>query len=221
MRCHDLKCWPGPYEDVIAGRKTYEIRKDDRGYLVGDLLRLREWNPTGECDGRSDGMYTGRETLARVVHRTTGGAWGLPADLCVLGIEIDDEVGRPKALLAAPPPSPGREALRNADDAFARGNPAMSNKAPTPTRTIIERHPIAVASHPVILVPAGAEPLHVGVYESQPHVWCRVDPDAPLVGMRLRMAWDGEDAGPGVGRYVGSFGFLGNVHHVFTEVTDV
>lgn len=49
---HDLKTWPQPFAAVRAGRKRFEYRKDDRGFGVGDLLRLRKWDPkTGEYSG--------------------------------------------------------------------------------------------------------------------------------------------------------------------------
>ena len=94
MRTHELKTWPEPFAAVLSGAKTYEIRKDDRGYMVGDVLVLKEWEPEEEWVGGHRMMpqagydgYTGR-TLRRVVtYKTPGGSFGLPADLCVLGIK--------------------------------------------------------------------------------------------------------------------------------------
>jgi hypothetical protein len=45
MTTHRLKTHPGPFADVEAGRKQFEIRKDDRGFAVGDVLVLEEWSP--------------------------------------------------------------------------------------------------------------------------------------------------------------------------------
>lgn len=56
---HELKCWPEYFTEVIAGRKPFEIRKDDRGFWYGDTLYLREWHPTEE-------RYTGRECKFKV-----------------------------------------------------------------------------------------------------------------------------------------------------------
>jgi hypothetical protein len=72
-RIHELKTWPEFYERIISGEKTFEVRKDDRGFRVGDVLRLREWrrlsiDPTY-------GSYTGRETLRPVTYVLSG--WGL------------------------------------------------------------------------------------------------------------------------------------------------
>ena len=41
---HELKILPKYYEAVLMGNKTFELRKDDRDYRVGDTVRLYEWN---------------------------------------------------------------------------------------------------------------------------------------------------------------------------------
>jgi hypothetical protein len=57
---HELKTWPEYYSAVLEGTKTFEYRRDDRGFKVGDVLHLREWVPsTG---------YTGREMRRRVAY---------------------------------------------------------------------------------------------------------------------------------------------------------
>jgi len=87
-RVHILKCWPESFRAVVAGTKRHEIRKDDRGYEVGDVLTLREYEPTGVP---SIGMFTGSVARVRVTYKTPGGSWGLPADLCVLSVEPCEE----------------------------------------------------------------------------------------------------------------------------------
>lgn len=42
---HELKTWPVHFDRVVDGSKTFEVRKDDRGYQTGDTLVLREWDP--------------------------------------------------------------------------------------------------------------------------------------------------------------------------------
>lgn len=59
MTEHELKSWPIYFRDVAAGIKTFEIRINDRGFVVGDVLRLREWDPDTK-------FYTGREVRRRV-----------------------------------------------------------------------------------------------------------------------------------------------------------
>ena len=86
-RVHDLKAWPEPFAAMLSGRKTYEIRRDDRSFMVGDELRLREWDPSPWSGTLSSARgYTGRELRGLIVHKSHGGTWGLPSDLCVLGV---------------------------------------------------------------------------------------------------------------------------------------
>lgn len=46
MKTHELKCHPHFFAAIADGRKTFEIRRDDRHYQVGDLLALREYDPS-------------------------------------------------------------------------------------------------------------------------------------------------------------------------------
>ncbi|WP_370840611.1 DUF3850 domain-containing protein [Phascolarctobacterium faecium] len=39
------------YEDVVSGKKGFELRKNDRGYKQGDSLKMLEFK---------DGKHTGR-----------------------------------------------------------------------------------------------------------------------------------------------------------------
>lgn len=70
MSEHTLKTWPTHFHEVLAGRKTFELRKDDRGYQPGDTLVLAEWDPDTE-------RYTGRRCTAAVSHLLRGGQFGL------------------------------------------------------------------------------------------------------------------------------------------------
>lgn len=62
MKVHELKILPEYFEQVFAGEKTFEIRKDDREYQTGDLLHLKEFDVDG---------YTGKSVLVRVTYITT------------------------------------------------------------------------------------------------------------------------------------------------------
>lgn len=42
---HVLKTDPAMWTRVMAGEKTFELRKDDRGYQSGDVLHLYEFRP--------------------------------------------------------------------------------------------------------------------------------------------------------------------------------
>ena len=52
MTIHELKCWPEYFEALWDGKKTFEIRKDDRGYQVGDYLVQREYDLNSGYSGR-------------------------------------------------------------------------------------------------------------------------------------------------------------------------
>lgn len=79
---HELKCWPPWFQDVLEGRKTFEVRRDDRGYREGDTLLLREWDPEAKA-------YSGRNLRVRVTYLLRG-APGMPGGMCVMGIERED-----------------------------------------------------------------------------------------------------------------------------------
>ena len=77
MKTHELKTHPPHFEDVHSGAKRVDVRKDDRGFSVGDVLVLREFCPAAYtyagmlCEAR----YTGRVCEVRVTHvlRDIGG----------------------------------------------------------------------------------------------------------------------------------------------------
>ena len=66
MAHHDLKIWPEFFVPIVAGEKTFEVRRDDRQYREGDTLMLREWNLVAE-------RYTGRTTTVTVTYVARGG----------------------------------------------------------------------------------------------------------------------------------------------------
>lgn len=83
-----MKTWPEPFQALWDGLKPYEIRDDDRGYMVGDLLELREWDPAPDAHSAQRG-FTLRQIEATVTYKTPGGVWGLPHGLCVLGLRFE------------------------------------------------------------------------------------------------------------------------------------
>lgn len=58
---HELKTWPDYFNHLVDGTKTFEYRRNDRGFKVGDVLYLREWEPLFE-------RYTGRELRRPVTY---------------------------------------------------------------------------------------------------------------------------------------------------------
>ena len=75
---HELKILPQYFDDVASGKKSFEIRKADRDFKVGDFLILKEWE---------GGMYTGRAVVAKVDYIYQGdGSYGLSEEYCILGL---------------------------------------------------------------------------------------------------------------------------------------
>jgi ASC-1-like (ASCH) protein len=68
---HELKTWPQYFQDIKEGKKTFEIRKNDRNYQVGDVLLLKEWEPKGYSSvdpNTLEGEYTGEEMKVHVTY---------------------------------------------------------------------------------------------------------------------------------------------------------
>ena len=96
MTEHTLKTWPAHFADLWSGAKTAELRRDDRAFAVGDVLRLREWCPDLYADARDDGSTdaeadrfaaSGRAILARVTHVLRGAPW-LAEGYAMLSLEV-------------------------------------------------------------------------------------------------------------------------------------
>lgn len=61
---HELKIKPQYYEDTKIGIKTFEIRKNDRDFKLGDILILNEYS----LDDSGAGTYSGRALTVRVTY---------------------------------------------------------------------------------------------------------------------------------------------------------
>lgn len=59
-RIHDLKILPEYFEQVARRYKTFEVRKNDRNFKVGDLVELREWT--------EEKGYTGKGVIAEITY---------------------------------------------------------------------------------------------------------------------------------------------------------
>jgi len=80
MKKHNLKIWPEFFEAVYMRRKTFEVRKNDRNFNVGDTLIFNEFNPETE-------KYTGAICHKYVRYIMHGGKFGIEEGYCVMGIE--------------------------------------------------------------------------------------------------------------------------------------
>lgn len=62
-KTHELKILPEYFAPVKEGKKTFEIRKNDRDFKVGDTLILKE------IYSNSD-KFTGREVTKKITYIT-------------------------------------------------------------------------------------------------------------------------------------------------------
>ena len=86
-----LKTDPAVFQDVLEEKKTFEIRFNDRGYQVGDLIVLKETKFTGQQMGEGRPLiYTGREMQKQISYILSG--YGLQDGWVILGItDLDNQ----------------------------------------------------------------------------------------------------------------------------------
>lgn len=75
---HEVKIQSVHFTEILAGRKTHEVRLNDRNYQVGDCLNLQEIDENGD--------YTGQEMNSQITHVLEGGQYGLADGWCVLSL---------------------------------------------------------------------------------------------------------------------------------------
>lgn len=120
-RVHNIKCDHGPFLDVKAGRKPFEVRKNDRDYRVGDTLRMTD-NDTGE-------------TLDVVVsYMLPGGQYGIAEGYVVLALlsGVPDVEALAKRLICVVVPDPKHRETVNEAAATLRAQAAQLAVRPAP-----------------------------------------------------------------------------------------
>lgn len=80
-RLHELKIYPKYFDAVLDGSKLFEIRKNDRGFQVGDNIVLREWDNI---------KYSGRTIYAEITYILDDKFVGLADGYVALGIKVND-----------------------------------------------------------------------------------------------------------------------------------
>ncbi len=84
---HELKTDPAVFQALFDGKKTYELRKDDRGFETGHKLWLRETRYTGEeMKAGAPLEYTGRKTRHTISHVLRGPIYGLMSGWVILSV---------------------------------------------------------------------------------------------------------------------------------------
>ena len=89
MKLHELKILHEYLVDVDLGKKTFELRKNDRDYQVGDLIRfidIREDDSTANKNQIEPNID--ENTLYRITYVLKDvEKYGLAKDYCILAIK--------------------------------------------------------------------------------------------------------------------------------------
>ena len=78
QKVHEIKIGTAFFDDVRSGKKTFELRKNDRSYQEGDLLDMMEF---------TNGKYTGRSIKASVTYILENFT-GLAEGYCIMAIKV-------------------------------------------------------------------------------------------------------------------------------------
>lgn len=79
MKTHELKIEEKFFNDVTGGKKTFELRKNDRDFKVDDMIAL--------CEIDKNKKKTGRMNYCKITYILQGYE-GLKKGFCILGIEF-------------------------------------------------------------------------------------------------------------------------------------
>ena len=79
MQTHHLKTWPVFFEQVRLGQKSFELRRDDRGFESGDRVVLEEWDPERE-------QYSGRNLEFQIGALVRDARLGLQEGFCAFAL---------------------------------------------------------------------------------------------------------------------------------------
>ena len=83
QKVHHIKLGATFFEEVASGEKTFELRKNDRGYKKGDILEMMEFK---------DGKNTGR-TVRVLVTYLLENYTGLEDGYCIMGTKLVSVAG--------------------------------------------------------------------------------------------------------------------------------
>ena len=91
---HELKTWAPYFDAVKRGEKTFEVRKDDRGFQRGDTVRLLRciqgrlggWNVEYDAYGKPVDVLE-----FRIGWILTGGQFGIEPGYVVFSLERAEE----------------------------------------------------------------------------------------------------------------------------------
>ncbi len=80
-RTHELDCWPDFFWPIVRGEKNFEYRLDDRGFAVGDCLKLHCLS-----DNQQGAVRSGESITRNISFKLAGGRFGVAPGYCVLSL---------------------------------------------------------------------------------------------------------------------------------------
>ena len=83
QKVHQIRLAKSYFDDVANGIKTFELRKNDRGYKVGDILEMMEF---------ADGKNTGRTVKVEVTYLLENYT-GIEDGYCIMGTKVVSVAG--------------------------------------------------------------------------------------------------------------------------------
>lgn len=84
-RVHRVKSWPEYFRAIANGKRTHDLRRNDRNYEVGDLMLLEEFDP-------ATNSYSGERLTVEITSMTSAqqpcavSIDALNPDFCILSI---------------------------------------------------------------------------------------------------------------------------------------
>lgn len=85
---HQLKIIPKYFKEIVDGNKNFEIRRNDRGFKIGDTLILKEYDPIKK-------NFTGNYAKATVMYilKDKDFPIGIKEGYCIMGIHLQNPIG--------------------------------------------------------------------------------------------------------------------------------
>ena len=88
MKLHELKILSDYYVNVLLGSKTFELRKNDRDYQVGDLIHFILVDKNNIEKSNLMDVIINRDNVYRITYVLKDvEKYGLDKDYCILGIK--------------------------------------------------------------------------------------------------------------------------------------
>jgi hypothetical protein len=84
-KTHELKIYPKYFKAILDEKKTFEIRKNDRDFQVGDIAVLKEWDNI---------KYSGREIHATIKYMLDDAFIGLAEGYVAFSLGILEIIDR-------------------------------------------------------------------------------------------------------------------------------